>query len=202
MFVADLARFAVPLTTPIIQLIDRKPVTVEIDQRVSDAWRILMSGRIHHLPVVRGRKLVGLLRTSDMLELGAASLVSGDAASLELLDRIHKLDDLMSKQIIRVSDRATVAEAARQLSAGGFHSLPVVDRGDELVGIVTTTDLINHMLDATPKLDLDSPTAGHLRALEQVYKAAQAYLHSGMAAQEHARLEAALDAVRRPEVSI
>lgn len=185
-----------PLSTPIIQIIERDPVSVSVDQRVSEALRILMSGRFHHLPVIRGRSLIGLLSTSDMLELKASSLVSDDAESLEFLDENYKLEDLMSKDVISVSDRATVGDAATQLSAGGFHSLPVVGREDRLVGIVTTTDLINHMLDGSPKPAMAASTEKRLRALEQVYKAAQAFLHSGMSAQEHHKLEAALNAAR------
>ena len=190
------------LTTPIIQIIERDPVALGIDQRVSAAVRILTSGRFHHLPVIRGRSLVGLLSTTDILEFKASSLVSDDADSFEFLDEHYKLDDLMSKDIISVSDRATVGDAARQLSAGGFHSLPVVNRDNELVGIVTTTDLINHMLDAPPKPVMAASTEKKLRALEHVYKAAQAFLHSGMAAQEHHKLELALDAARESDTKI
>lgn len=189
-----------PLTTPIIQIIERDAVTVSVDQRVSEALRILSSGRFHHLPVIRGQSLVGLLSTTDVLELKASSLGSDDA---EFLDKHYRIEDLMSKDVISVSDRATVGDAATQLSAGGFHSLPVVDREDRLVGIVTTTDLIDHMLDGSPKPAMSASMEKRLRALEQVYKAAQAFLHSGMSAQEHHKLEAALNAAREisPEVS-
>jgi CBS domain-containing membrane protein len=189
------------LDTPILQLIDRDPISLETDRKVSEALRILMSGRIHHLPIVSDRVLVGLLSTVDLLEIKASMSASDDRSSLELIDECYRLENVMKKDIITVSHRATIEDAARQLSAGGFHSLPVVDQSYRLVGMVTTTDLIGHMLEALP---VSAPSAGGSRipALERVYEAAQAFLHSGMAAQEHQKLERALEAVRQGQADI
>ncbi|MDH3441907.1 MAG: CBS domain-containing protein [Gammaproteobacteria bacterium] len=188
-----------PLATPIIQLMDRDPISVDIKQKVSDALRILTAGRIHHLPVVADGTLVGLLSTTDMLVLQASLLAGDDAESFAFIDRQRSLDDIMQKDIISVSHRATVGDAAKQLSAGGFHSLPVVDQNNHLVGIVTTTDLIGHMLEASPRLELPEALKNRLRVLEAVAKAAQAFLHSGMAVVEHQKLERALEAARELE---
>ena len=188
-----------PLATPIIQLMDRDPISVDIKQKVSDALRILTAGRIHHLPVVADGTLVGLLSTTDMLVLQASLLAGDDAESFAFIDRQRSLDDIMQKDIISVSHRATVGDAAKQLSAGGFHSLPVVDQNNHLVGIVTTTDLIGHMLEASPRLELPEALKNRLRVLEAVAKTAQAFLHSGMAVVEHQKLERALEAARELE---
>jgi CBS domain-containing protein len=52
----------------------------------------------------------------------------------------------MQRDVVSIGDRTRVRDAARKLSAGGFHSLPVVDEHGGLVGIVTTTDLITCVL--------------------------------------------------------
>lgn len=182
------------LTTPIIQLIDRDAITIDIGQKVSEAVRILIAGKIHHLPVVSRSQLVGILSTTDILELKATSLVGDDDASLEFLDRYHTIESVMTRDVVTLSHRATVGDAARQLSAGGFHSLPVIDQDGSLEGIVTTTDLISHLLEAPPKPDLPDALKDQIRTLEQVRRAAQAFLHSGMAATEHQKLERALAA--------
>ena len=51
----------------------------------------------------------------------------------------------MAKTPEVISSEATVKEVAEILSKREFHALPVVDNGD-LVGIVTTTDLIKYLL--------------------------------------------------------
>jgi CBS domain-containing protein len=187
------------LSTPIFQVIDRDPVTIDVGQKVSEALRILTSGRIHHLPVVAEGTLVGVLSTTDMLVLRASALISDDPESVHFVDRHYVLEDVMTRDPITVSARATIADAARQLSAGGFHALPVVETGNRLVGIVTTTDLIGHMLEAPPKLDLPHALKGRLRVLEQVRRTAEAFVHSGLAGTEQSHLEAALEAAREAE---
>ena len=83
------------------------------------------------------------------------------------------------------------------LSAGGFHSVPVVDHDNNLVGIVTTTDLIGHMLEGADDEALPPEVEERLRVLERVLKAVQSYLHSGQAMIEHERLEKVLEEARR-----
>jgi CBS domain-containing protein len=52
----------------------------------------------------------------------------------------------MSKNLISVSPETTIKEAAEILATREFHALPVC-KGDLLVGIVTTTDLIKYLLE-------------------------------------------------------
>jgi CBS domain-containing protein len=56
-----------------------------------------------------------------------------------------------------------------------------------LIGIVTTTDLIAHMLAAPKAPELPEPVRVRLQVLERIYEAAQSYVDSGMTkiAQEH-----------------
>jgi CBS-domain-containing membrane protein len=190
------------LATPIVQIIDRDPETVDIRQRFSDAARKLASKRFHHLPVVDGERLVGMLSAVDLLRLNADKLDAADQANYDLLDRCYRIGDIMQRNVITVSDRATVGDAARLLSAGGFHCVPVVNAADDrLVGIITTTDLVGHMLAASPGDELPALVQQRLKALEGVFSAAQSYLLSGMAVQEHETLERAIDDARRTGLS-
>lgn len=55
------------------------------------------------------------------------------------------IEQVMSKNLVTVSSTTTIKEVAEILSEKEFHALPVVD-DSVLVGIVTTTDLINFLL--------------------------------------------------------
>jgi CBS domain-containing protein len=46
---------------------------------------------------------------------------------------------------VTVSSETSIKEAAKILAKNEFHALPVVDNG-ELVGIITTTDLLNYLI--------------------------------------------------------
>jgi acetoin utilization protein AcuB len=186
-----------PLSTPIVQILERDPVTVDVGQKFSDAAAALSSERFHHLPVLENGRLVGMLSAFDIVKVTSAVMGAKDAATMEYLDRHYRLADLMHQDVIVVGQRATVGEAARLLSAGGFHALPVVDANEHVVGIVTTTDLLAHMLEATPESELPPAVARRMHMLERVFDAAQSYLLSGMALTEHEQLEKVIEAVRR-----
>ena len=56
------------------------------------------------------------------------------------------VEQVMAKNLISVSSQTTIKDAAEILAKKEFHALPVVDN-EKLVGILTTTDLINYLLD-------------------------------------------------------
>lgn len=51
----------------------------------------------------------------------------------------------MTKNVLTIQHKDTIYDAALLLSENEFHALPVMDE-EELVGIVTTTDLIKFLL--------------------------------------------------------
>lgn len=63
-----------------------------------------------------------------------------------MLDGAFQLSDLMNSNPVTIDSTATVQEAARILAVSEFHSLPVTESG-ELVGIVTSSDLIAYLVD-------------------------------------------------------
>ena len=170
------------------------PITVDIGQTLGDARRALSSERFHHLPVLRERKLVGLISSNDLVALTAEYESSDPDTSL---DRHYNIEDIMQTDLITIGHRATVEEAARLLSAGGFHALPVVDEHGYLRGVLTSTDLIEFLLEQPAEPETSIDTRERIEPLEKVLKAAERYLHSGLAESEHSRLVLAIDEARR-----
>ena len=179
------------LDTPITHIMVTDLLTVETGNALSDVHRVLAKERFHHVPVLENDKLVGIISQADLLRYGLA-----DEEPSSRLDPRTRIADIMRTDLVTVSDRATVAEAAQRLSAGGFHSLPVVDQHGRLHGLVTSTDLIEFLLETPIERPLPADLEQRLEQLERVFKAAELYLHSGLAASEHARLERAIEAVR------
>ncbi len=131
-----------PLTT----IMAADPVTVDRSQTVSEVRFLLANERIHHLPVIEEGRLVGMISSNDVMRVSLA-LDTDDAVSRTLLDKTVSIDDLMVTDLVTVSAHGSVRDAAIALSAGGFHAVPVVDDEAHLVGIVTSTDLIQYLLD-------------------------------------------------------
>ena len=115
------------------------PATVSPQSSAAEARRLLDSNVIHHLPVVEGDRLVGIVSSSDLLKL-------------HLLDNTMALftratvDQIMETNVTVLGKNSTLREAVEKLSMGNFHALPVVDRKRRLLGIVTSTDLLNELI--------------------------------------------------------
>jgi CBS domain-containing protein len=77
---------------------------------------------------------------------------SSDLLKLHLLDDTMALftratvDQIMETNVTVLGKNSTLREAVEKLSMGNFHALPVVDRKRRLLGIVTSTDLINELM--------------------------------------------------------
>ena len=101
--------------------------------------------RIRHLPVVHGKKLLGLVTHRDILRAQTrlmAGLRSKDES--EFIPLTAK--DLMTENVRTTTADTPAKEAARALLDNRFGCLPVLD-GEELVGIVTEIDFLRWSLD-------------------------------------------------------
>lgn len=130
--------------TPISRIMSPDPATVTPQSTAAEAQRLLDTNVIHHLPVVEGDRLVGIVSSSDLLKL----YLLDDHLSLYARATV---DQIMETNVIVLHKNATLREAAEKLSMGHFHALPVVTRRRRLVGIVTTSDLIGVLLDRLPQ---------------------------------------------------
>lgn len=115
------------------------PATVGVHDPVSIAKKLFEAGDIHHLPVVDDGVLVGIISSSDLLKI---YLVDGNPAVLASAT----VGQLMEPDPVILESGASLRDGVIALSNGGYHALPVVDSRGTLVGIVTTGDLLSHLL--------------------------------------------------------
>jgi CBS domain-containing membrane protein len=131
---------------PVSNIMSSQIQTVHTAQKVSDVYRLLTENKIHHVPVVDGNALVGVISSTDMMKLSLDAYGTPDAANTEYLDSQFSIPDIMTTDLITVGHDDSIRLAAEKLSVGTYHSLPVIGSDDQLVGIVTTTDLVNYLL--------------------------------------------------------
>lgn len=132
---------------PISKIMSADVKTIQVGQKISDARRLLADGRFQHIPILDGKKLVGMLSSADLMKLtfdwGNSDVRSMDA----VLDNQFTVKDTMTTEPTTMPATATVRDAAEMLSKGDFHALPIVDAEHVLTGIVTSSDLIRYLLD-------------------------------------------------------
>ncbi len=123
------------------------PETVDVGDSLSRVRRLMAAKRFHHVPVVEGRRLVGLLSATDMMRL-SISAYGADAKTVDaMLDAQFSIQQVMTTGLFTVHKEQTVRHAADKLRGGDFHCLPVVNDDCDLEGIVTSTDLIQYLFD-------------------------------------------------------
>ena len=121
-------------------------ITIQIGQKLSEARKLMQVNQIHHVPVVQGKKLMGILSAVDLATLSLTSFGSDERANDAILDNQFSVEEVMSKNMVTIKPTAPIREAAEILAEGHFHSLPIVDKEGDLQGLVTSTDLIRYLL--------------------------------------------------------
>jgi acetoin utilization protein AcuB len=105
-----------------------QPITVSPETKLREAKRLLREFRIRHLPVVNRGHLVGIVRDRDLIGRGEDD----------------EIETAMSSPVITVGSDASLDGAARLLLEHRINGLAVVD-DDALVGIITTTDVLDDL---------------------------------------------------------
>src|SRR5512136_348130 len=119
----------------------REVVTLAEDDTLADARTCMERGRIRHLPVVRGQKLVGLVTHRDLLSASFSVFAEVSAQEERRLFRQIPVRELMH-DAYAVPPAMRVPEAARVMLEKQSGCLPVVDGDGNLLGIVTDADFL------------------------------------------------------------
>ena len=132
---------------PISKIMSKNLITIHDGEPVSKLRSIFEEDKIHHIPVVSGENLIGIVSWNDFMRISFGEFGNQDAKGLDaILDHTYKMHDVMIKDPITLASNGTIRDAAKALGTHSFHALPVVD-GERLVGLVTSTDLIRYLAD-------------------------------------------------------
>jgi CBS domain-containing protein len=132
---------------PISNIMASSVESVQDGQALSEVRHLMSEQGMHHVPVLNGKKLVGLVSFTDMMKLSLVISGATEHTIDTIIDQQFTIKKVMSTDLVTLNENDNVREAAEKLSAGDFHSLPVVSTSGELIGIVTSTDLIRYLSD-------------------------------------------------------
>jgi CBS domain-containing protein len=123
----------------------KEVATLDVNDELSLANDIMRLGRIRHLPVVDGSRLVGIVSERDLFRssLGQA-LGYGGSVPWDLMKAL-RIKDIMVKEVTTISPEAKLCDAVRLMIDKKIGCLPVVE-GDRLVGLITETDIMRQYL--------------------------------------------------------
>lgn len=138
---------SLPERIPVSSIMSTQLVILNKTDSLEKAERLFKKHRIRHIPVIEGQqKIVGMLSLTDLLRISFADGAYEEEEEIEsVVYEMFTIPQVMAKNIKSVAPGTTVKEVAELLAKEEFHAVPVVEEGN-LVGIVTTTDLIKYLL--------------------------------------------------------
>ena len=118
------------------------PKTVTPDQTISEVLDLMHEFKIHRIPVVDKGKLVGLVTQGVVQENTPSHLTTLSIHEMNYLLSKTRVKDIMIKKVITIGPEALVEAAADTMEKKDIGCLPVVNESNELLGILTTSDIL------------------------------------------------------------
>jgi CBS domain-containing protein len=112
-------------------MFQKEVVTVEPNDTIAEAVRKMWYERVGAVVVVEDEKVAGIVTDRDVALSLAVNGVSAESP----------VSAIMTKNVVTIWDDQGVFNAAQYFVGRDFRRLPIVDRDDRLVGMVTTDDL-------------------------------------------------------------
>ncbi len=124
------------LNQEVRKIMTTDPVVAAPQQSLQQLTNLMVFHKVQQVPVVDEGKLVGMITTHDLWKQSQNNQLSEDI----------KVEDIMSKNIIKISPLDKVGTAAELFMDKRFKTLPVVNLRNELKGVVTAFDVIRHTM--------------------------------------------------------
>lgn len=119
----------------------RDVATLDVGDELSLANDIMKLGRIRHLPVVAGKKLVGIISERDLFRSSLVEALGHGPEKARDVMKAVRIQDIMVTNVITVSPEMEIKDAVQLMLKHKIGCLPVV-AGEELIGLVTETDIL------------------------------------------------------------
>lgn len=115
-------------------IMTKEVFTLSPEHTLAEARSVMLQKNVHHLPILENGKLVGMVTSWDFFKLGKSA---EEYAAM-------KLKEIMTTKIATLDPGQHIGAVAEVLMVHLFHAVPIVNDDRELLGIVTSTDIIRY----------------------------------------------------------
>jgi len=129
----------------VADIMTKKPVTIDPDKNLLECAKVMVRKHVGAIVLVKDKKMVGFLSQKDILW----ALIKKSKKDLKDI----KAKDISVRKVATVKSTAEIKEVIKKMKLKKFDRLPVVDKGKELVGIVTIKDILNFNPEYYPELE-------------------------------------------------
>jgi len=120
-------------------------ITATPTMSLAEVQRLMHDNRIRHVPVVSGKRLVGILTDRDVREASPSPATTLTRGEIAYQMETTPIETCMTKDVVWLGPGISMANAARELLQRAIGCLPIVDNGT-LVGVVTDMDCLRAFL--------------------------------------------------------
>jgi len=122
-------------------------ISITEEEDLVEAVRRMTVNYIHRLPVVNSEgKLAGIITERDLRLACDSPFLSITLKETVRRMELHKVKECMTKEVITVDMNTPIVDAAKLIRVANVGGLPVVEKDSSLQGIITRTDLIDHLV--------------------------------------------------------
>ncbi|NPV92442.1 MAG: CBS domain-containing protein [Firmicutes bacterium] len=124
------------------------PITISPKATIAEAVEMMKKKQIRRIPVVEGERLVGFITDKDLSEASPSTATTLSIFEINYLLAKTKVSDILKKDrpTYTIHPDATVEECALLMNDLKIYGVPVVE-DNNLVGIITETDIFNAFID-------------------------------------------------------
>jgi acetoin utilization protein AcuB len=123
------------------------PITIGPDTPVAEALQLIRAKNVRHLPVVDKKdRLIGMVTEKELLYASPSPVTSLSMHEITYLLSKLTVDEVMTRKPVIVAEDTPIEDAATLMVDHKVGSLPVM-RGQQLVGIITETDLFRTFIE-------------------------------------------------------
>lgn len=131
----------------VADVMTRDVSTVLEEDNLERVLSLLAPYRFRHVPVVDDGRVVGILSQRDLLQLTSQGR---DHSAVARARKAHTMEqtfvrDVMNQKVITIGSEASLGDAARLMLEHRVGALPVVDAQEQLIGIVSESDLLRRL---------------------------------------------------------
>jgi CBS domain-containing protein len=119
-----------------------KIVTLSIDDHLDLAEDIMRLGQVRHMPVLDGKRLVGVVSNRDLLAASLSKTLDFDSQERRTHISSVEVREIMSSDLFTVEPDATLELAASMMLNHKIGCIPVAESDGALVGLLTEADML------------------------------------------------------------
>lgn len=126
------------------RIMTKKVITVDMDENLHRVYEIFKANSFHHLLVVDGDRLVGVLSDRDLLRVMSPFIGTPEEQARDMATLNQKVFKIMTRNPMVLKEHDSLFKVISLFNRKDISCIPVVDDASKPVGIISWRDFLKH----------------------------------------------------------